>query len=444
MPKAEKKQKAKNNEPTAATAQRKENQCSYFVESKRRFCPFLLSKSGNSLFCPQHSTENQADRAQCAWCKTSVFAKDLNSHTQRCNLRPTAPPSYFEKDVNIMRPSRPVEPATHIRDLSPSNLATLFEKIRASHTSLPSLVSINYHTPSTYPIKPDPTNTNPEQITTSKHKLQINSLLSRLSTLSLLSPSNTYVEMGCGTAEFSHHVNETVSTSNEKPLFVLVDRGVSRWKVKMDRGRFVKIKIDIKDFALDKCLEEQDGGDGKVTPVVCISKHLCGGATDLTLRCLEQYVSKGEGRSLKGILIALCCHHRCTFESYVNPEFFTEKLGFTSNEFSHLCYLSSWGAVKESISCLDDKATRSESKGEEEEDHGCALDETDNSADGLGGHFSGLNVDERRMLGRQVKDLFNAGRVEYLKQTLNFKNVYVEAYCDVSVTPENMVLMCSQ
>jgi len=64
--------------------------------------------------------------------------------------------------------------------------------------------------------------------------------------------------------------------------------------------------------------------------VVITGKHLCGGATDLALRCavhtLAPHIGKGaesveevegEGGVLKGIAIATCCHHRCDDLSYV-------------------------------------------------------------------------------------------------------------------------------
>lgn len=49
--------------------------------------------------------------------------------------------------------------------------------------------------------------------------------------------------------------------------------------------------IDIKDLHLGKIqslLTEQ--GDKK--PVVCLSKHLCGSATDITLKCLMNHVNE--------------------------------------------------------------------------------------------------------------------------------------------------------
>ena len=44
---------------------------------------------------------------------------------------------------------------------------------------------------------------------------------------------------------------------------------------------------------------------------------------------------------VRGLLFALCCHHCCSWSSYVGREFL-EKLGFTPYHFHILCCLSSW------------------------------------------------------------------------------------------------------
>ena len=55
--------------------------------------------------------------------------------------------------------------------------------------------------------------------------------------------------------------------------------------------------------------------------VVGVSKHLCGAATDLTLRCLETFSASGNAKGkIETILIALCCHHRCDWNIYVGKD----------------------------------------------------------------------------------------------------------------------------
>ena len=47
-------------------------------------------------------------------------------------------------------------------------------------------------------------------------------------------------------------------------------------------------------------------------------------------------------KPLLGLLIALCCHHRCNWHSFVGKKYLLEKAGFTQQEFTLLCGLTSW------------------------------------------------------------------------------------------------------
>ena len=60
--------------------------------------------------------------------------------------------------------------------------------------------------------------------------------------------------------------------------------------------------------------------------MVGVSKHLCGAATDLALRCLETFSASGNAKGkIETILIALCCHHRCDWNIYVGKDRFFKK-----------------------------------------------------------------------------------------------------------------------
>lgn len=52
-----------------------------------------------------------------------------------------------------------------------------------------------------------------------------------------------------------------------------------------------RITIDIKDLELYRVQALSDG-QGQRKKVVAFSKHLCGSATDITLKCLMNYVEK--------------------------------------------------------------------------------------------------------------------------------------------------------
>jgi hypothetical protein len=158
--------------------------------------------------------------------------------------------------------------------------------------------------------------------------------------------------------------------------------------------RFERICIDIRDLDLSKYT--YGGGTppppspppphrapGPVSgclfdrPVVAVSKHLCGVATDLTLRCLVHYersvaaaraaaaaaaacsdqhdrgghsCSSSSGREgspppppvVRGLAIALCCHGLCRWEDYVGQGWWTERLGFSARDFERAKRFGSW------------------------------------------------------------------------------------------------------
>ena len=55
--------------------------------------------------------------------------------------------------------------------------------------------------------------------------------------------------------------------------------------------------------------------------MIGVSKHLCGVATDLALRCLQTFSASGNAKGkIETILIALCCHHRCDWNIYVGKD----------------------------------------------------------------------------------------------------------------------------
>jgi len=54
--------------------------------------------------------------------------------------------------------------------------------------------------------------------------------------------------------------------------------------------------MDIKDFDLSYFAEKKN--------IVGVAKHLCGGATDLSLASFKLVTS-----ALKGLAMATCCHH---------------------------------------------------------------------------------------------------------------------------------------
>ena len=125
--------------------------------------------------------------------------------------------------------------------------------------------------------------------------------------------------------------------------------------------------------------------DCKEYPIIGIGKHLCGGATDLMLRCLMQqcnaknstgtktseirrdFVESTRTRqslfwspeipisllfihisivdttigTVEAIVLALCCHHRCDWQTFTGKQFFTD-LGLSARDFHLISSMTSW------------------------------------------------------------------------------------------------------
>ena len=118
-----------------------------------------------------------------------------------------------------------------------------------------------------------------------------------------------YVEYGAGKGGLSHFVSQRLSDKyhEEKPdmteikmndsKFVLIDRDARRNK----KDRYMRASgftterylMDIADFDIVKYLQhiQTTSSSGKEIRIVGIAKHLCGGATDLTLTSFQKLKS---------------------------------------------------------------------------------------------------------------------------------------------------------
>lgn len=189
-----------------------------------------------------------------------------------------------------------------------------------------------------------------------RHIEQQTSIIGHMEQVKLLQDSNAaFVELGAGRGMLSLALAQMFPDS----LYVLIDRAHTRGKAdrfiggegkgeeaEKDSSTTLRAKIDIRhlNFAgMEEILNK---------PIVCMSKHLCGVATDLSLRAIAQTLpdSKSESSegasnsvssSFQGLAIALCCHHVCAWEDYVNPAFFQAQ-GFKPEEFQLLTSMTSW------------------------------------------------------------------------------------------------------
>ncbi|KAH9251413.1 histone H3-like centromeric protein hH3v [Batrachochytrium salamandrivorans] len=205
-------------------------------------------------------------------------------------------------------------------------------------------------------------------------------------------------------------------------------------KLKIDKvfranAKWERVTLDIKDLYF-RGIE-----DVNQLPVVAVSKHLCGVATDLSLRCLSRYIKDSAASSpplprLDGMVIALCCHQLCRYADYVNPDFLAV-CHISEGDFDLLVAVSTWALCGEQSGFGADTASKHSqnvSMADIAIDATCAEESVVGSnellIDGSGGskeHWSGMSFLERESLGIICKRLLDIGRCDYVRNHLGLK-----------------------
>ena len=114
-----------------------------------------------------------------------------------------------------------------------------------------------------------------------KHHVQNSSLVGHLARAGLLQSNVTFVEFGSGRGSLSYWLCRAHSDPHTARL-VMVDRASPRHKLdtkmkELELKEIIRIKADIEDLDLRKVFTGPE-------KIVAVGKHLCGAATDLTLR----------------------------------------------------------------------------------------------------------------------------------------------------------------
>jgi tRNA:m4X modification enzyme len=171
------------------------------------------------------------------------------------------------------------------------------------------------------------------------------------------------------------------------------------------------LKMDIRHLNLRAALNAS-ASLGPVS-VVAYSKHLCGVATDLTLRCLHNFVasraSETESAPVRGIAIALCCHSLCEWSDFCGRDLFTRRVpSFSAADFAELRAATGWATGFRSVSFHPE--------------------------------MSAAERAARVRIGRLCKRLIDAGRVNFLQERMGLR-VKLMQYCDEDISAENVLLI---
>ncbi|EKX43587.1 hypothetical protein GUITHDRAFT_110392 [Guillardia theta CCMP2712] len=303
--------------------------CSFWIEQKKRLCS--RPRMERSSFCIGHQVaqgadgkEDSSEARECEFCRTRILPDRYESHLKRCNVRTREDAMrscpYYKQDINSGSQGRPL----------PSSQPVMSDA--EDPVGFVGRVNENY------------------EIHVRAIEEQDSSLISNMEDKGLLNhvTDSTFIEFGAGKAMLSLSLVQCDEAVN----LLLVEKDSGHMKGKADRilrlrsrGAFQRLTVDIRhlDLRAVPC-----GEIPLMSSVVGISKHLCGVATDLALRCLVNYHhSGGPGENqgpnaVKGICIALCCHHLCTWDDYVGKKFFVNDLQIGRGGFEMMCKYASW------------------------------------------------------------------------------------------------------
>ena len=266
---------------------------------------------------------------------------------------------------------------------------------------------------------------------TEKHVLQQESIIGNMKDWGLLDmedmQSTLFIEFGCGKAyltaklvELYPDVTKIVLLDNQK-FKLVADAGLREKEMK-------RIRCDISDFNPQK-LSHID----RCTEWLAYGKHLCGRATDFTLRCCANFAKPGQKSAGPiGYAIATCCHHLCSWDQYVGKSFILSH-GFSPEEFELMCYMCSWATCgHSSSSCVPMKPDKTNEKQDDVTARACQPEEWR--------PYITMNRSHRMQVGAKCKEIIDQGRIAWSKE-LGFFPKLVE-YIDRQVSEENRLLLC--
>eukprot|EP00192_Tetraselmis_astigmatica_P013497 CAMPEP_0117652996 /NCGR_PEP_ID=MMETSP0804-20121206/2946_1 /TAXON_ID=1074897 /ORGANISM="Tetraselmis astigmatica, Strain CCMP880" /LENGTH=341 /DNA_ID=CAMNT_0005459123 /DNA_START=126 /DNA_END=1151 /DNA_ORIENTATION=+ len=190
-----------------------------------------------------------------------------------------------------------------------------------------------------------------------KHAKQQASIVGNLEAQGLLSclPEAAVLEFGAGRGYLTSMIAD-VTPANK---LILLDRAPFRFKadrsLRKDKLNLLcRVKCDIMDFDPDGVGTLQGGAAAPTrdpmareqqaaVPWLAVGKHLCGAATDFTLRCCRRHLGEGASNRSRctGLAVATCCHHRCSWKHYIGKSFF-EGHGFSPQEFELVSWMTGW------------------------------------------------------------------------------------------------------
>lgn len=417
--------------------------CNYMITKKNRQCG--MTRRADSEYCSEHlnllkkdignekhngrlDSENGRIRIPCPLDPNhSVWEDQLKKHLTKCNKFKLSHINdnniFYSKDMN----SCPHKTENIDYKLYLDKVIEILQSYQKTDT---------FEIPLKQEANEEMVQSRVNTLTNQKHAIQQSSLIQNMINHSILniSPSgNTqdYIEFGCGKAEFSRYLNQVILLSTEskdtRPItYHLIDRASNRMKfdtkIISDTQEITKqskikphidrIKIDIKDLKIDTQLNND-------RTYVALSKHLCGVATDLTLRCIVN--NSLLKQKLDGICIAMCCRHVCSANDYINPEHIKSILKEYDSDLTYVQFFT----------CLT-KICSWATNGRRSDMNSTDIVEVTPTIS--------MTIEERESLGLVARKIIDTGRLQWVKQNIS-EYSHLIRYVDKSISLENVALL---
>lgn len=401
-----------------------ENNCKHFVARKKRYCKMTV-KTGQE-YCGEHQKVSEITspeetqlglRIVCPLDrKHTCYAHNLKKHLKICNARIKAVEPYIVKDVNYK--DNPNDLANdYFKLLSEFDTNEIKETVKKVDNVFKNLIEGNISEKIAEFKLVEEEISKPEfGDKTKKHLKQASSIMGILQQNNLMQPSSLYVEFGAGRGQLSYWLALATET-DDKSKIIIVEKSSPKHKkdnkISRNSDKIKRIRADIGDLVLDKLDVVSE-----VNNIIGVTKHLCGAATDLALRCLVN--TKECNDKVKGGVFTFCCHHRCRWVPYTGKVFFQEN-GLNTNDFIIMCGMASWATCGTGLSRTEKHINVDELKQNERDVE------------------IGLSRSEKEEVGRRSKIILNWGRLKYMeKQGFSCKLHY---YVNTSISLENVCIV---
>ncbi|KAJ8455524.1 hypothetical protein OPV22_035111 [Ensete ventricosum] len=444
-----------------------QKRCQFWLPNKRRLCantPLPISR-----FCGNHEPTAEARRIPCPIDPShSVLGVNLKSHVKRCPFKKQAQvlesQPYYTKGINSGSSGDGKDDAVGsaakrnaIFRMSVQEFHGLLGKIKLIHSAISTALPHSYLVPDACSkwLNQRLDRKLPYQ---EKHAMQQASIIGNMEAFEMLqkpkdltnsfyqecdgrsddvdgdkSRVSAVVEFGAGRGYLTHMLTDCYGIKKA----ILVER--KSYKLKADRSlrqnqsiTLERLRIDIADFNLDEVHFL------KGLRHLAIGKHLCGPATDLTIRCClnREYNQSKETHStsshLQGIALATCCHHLCQWKHYTNTKFLLS-LGIAEEEFHAMTWFTSWA--------LDaDHSSELSGMSHQETNLSTIEDKQSNLEDGdVAKVIRSMPVLYRAHLGSVCKEIIDMGRLLSLRD--HGMDAQLVKYVPSNISPENHLLL---